>query len=172
MVGEANVGIIIHDLTQAGKLRTDNPSHYDRTEWLLIYNACQKDAQIERDPKSLNCWSYNSVVFLEKCREVINQVRESKKAVEANEMPACSVRCVHTTPSTALTRRLPQQTEAKRKLQMDKKLNTWLVEADGTKTPISCREICEQFESKEKGIIKRLRAGIDSGADFSTVELN
>ncbi len=41
---EANVDIIIHDLTQAGKLRKDNPSHYDRTEWLIIYDACKQDA--------------------------------------------------------------------------------------------------------------------------------
>jgi hypothetical protein len=152
LVGEANVSILINDLTQAGKLRQDNPSHYDRTEWLLIYDACKRDAQVERDPKSLNRWSYNSAVFLEKCHEVINQVRESKKAVEANEMPL--------------------QTEVKRKLQMDKKLRTWLVEADGTKKDISCREIATQYDSYEKGIIKRLRAGIDSGADISTVELN
>jgi hypothetical protein len=90
------------------------------------------------------------VEFLEKCHEVINQVRESKKAVEANEMPL--------------------QTEVKRKLQMDKKLNTWLVEADGTKKAISCREICEQFN--DGSIVTRLRAGIDSGADISTVELD
>jgi hypothetical protein len=163
LVNDANLSIIIHDLTQAGKLRQDNPSHYDRTEWLLIYDACKRDAEVMRDPKSLNRWSYNSVVFLEKCHEVINQVRESKKAVEANEMPACD----------ALTRRLPQQTEVKRKLQMDKKLRTWLVEVDGSKKEISCREICEQFESKQNpSIVTRLRAGIDSGADFSTVELN
>jgi len=195
LVNDANLSIIIHDLTQAGKLRQDNPSHYDRTEWLLIYDACKRDAEVMRDPKSLNRWSYNSVVFLEKCHEVINQVtplqtftvcgselskvqvcngvRESKKAVEANEMPACDAGCdaSSTTPST--TRRLPQQTEVKRKLQMDKKLRTWLVEVDGSKKEISCREICEQFESKQNpSIVTRLRAGIDSGADISTVELN
>ena len=151
LVGDANVSIIIHELVRDGKLRPDNPSHYDRTEWLQIYNACQKDASVPRDPKSLNRWSYNSAEFLEKCKEVINQVREGKK--EANEMP--------------------MQTEVKRKLQMDKKLRTWLIEADGTKKEISCREICEQFESKTNPrIVTRLRAGIDSGADFSTVELN
>ena len=57
----------------------------------------------------------------------------------------------------------------KRKLQMDKKLNTWLIEADGTKTEISCREICEQFNGN---IVMQLRAGIDAGGDISTVELN
>ena len=57
----------------------------------------------------------------------------------------------------------------KRKLQMDKKLRTWLVEADGTKTEISCREICEQFAGR---FVTQLRAGIDSGGDISTVELD
>jgi hypothetical protein len=77
----------------------------------------------------------------------------AEKQVEANDMPL--------------------QTEVKRKLQMDKKLRTWLVESDGSKKEISCREICEQFESKQNpSIVTRLRTGIDSGADFSTVELN
>ena len=173
LVGEANVGIIIHDLTQAGKLRQDNPSHYNRTEWLVIFNACQKDAvslpasvnsQVERDPKSLNRWSYNSAEFLDRCKEAIAGcdaltrrlllVRENKDAVEANEQPL-------------------ENSNGKRKLQMDNKLRTWLIEADGTKKEISCREICEQFESKTNPrIVTRLRAGIDSGADISTVELN
>jgi len=153
LVGEANVSIIIHDLTQAGKLRQDNPSHYDRTEWLLIYDACKRDAQVERDPKSLNRWSYNSVVFLEQCQEAIAKVR-AEKQVEANDLPL-------------------QNSNGKRKVQMDKKLNVWILEADGTKTKTSCREICEQFESKQNpSIVTRLRAGIDSGADISTVELN
>jgi hypothetical protein len=68
---------------------------------------------------------------------------------------------------------MPLQAEVKRKLQMDKKLRTWLVESDGSKKEISCREICEQFESKQNPrIVTRLRAGIDSGADISTVELD
>ena len=155
LVGEANVGIIIHDLTQAGKLRQDNPSHYDRTEWLQIHAACVKDAQAERDPKSLNRWSYNSVEFLDQCREAIAKVRESKQAVEANEQP------------------LQNGNGDKRKLMMDKKLGTWLVETDGTKKEISCREICETFENKTNPrIVTRLRAGIDDGADISTVELD
>jgi hypothetical protein len=142
LVGEANVGIIIHDLTQASKLRQDNPSHYNRTEWLVIFNACQKDAvsrkasvnsQVERDPKSLNRWSYNSAEFLDRCKEAIAKVRENKDAVEANEFRKLSEL---------------ENSNGKRKLQMDKKLRTWLIEADGTKKEISCREICEQFESK------------------------
>jgi len=28
---------------KAGKLRQDNPNHYNRTEWLTIYNACKDD---------------------------------------------------------------------------------------------------------------------------------
>ena len=59
--------------------------------------------------------------------------------------------------------------EGKRKLQMDKKLKTWLVEVDGTKTEISCREICEQFNGN---IVMQLRSGIDAGGDISTVELD
>ncbi|MHC4799903.1 MAG: hypothetical protein ACYTF1_24975, partial [Planctomycetota bacterium] len=49
---QANVDITINELVKAGKLRQvrfsdsesgDNPSHYDRTEWLTIYNACKDD---------------------------------------------------------------------------------------------------------------------------------
>jgi hypothetical protein len=153
LVPEYNLSILISDLVNAGKLRQDNPSHYDRTEWLLIHEYCQKDVQVERDPESLNRWSYNSVAFLEQCKEAIEKVR-AEKQIEANEQPL-------------------QNGNDKRKLQMDKKLRTWLIEASGTKKEISCREICEQFESKQNPrIVTRLRAGIDSGADISTVELD
>jgi hypothetical protein len=150
LVPAYNLSVLIYDLTQAGKLRQDNPSHYNRTEWLMIHEYCQKDVQVERDPESLNRWSYNSVAFLEQCKEAIEKVR-AEKPVEANEQPL-------------------QNGNNKRKLQMDKKLRTWLVEADGTKKEISCREICEQFN--DGSIVTRLRAGIDSGADISTVELD
>jgi len=154
LVPEYNLSILINDLVNAGKLRQDNPSHYDRTEWLMIHEYCKKDAiaQAEMDPegKSLNRWSYNSVVFLEECQKRLDAMR-AEKQVEANEQPR-------------------KQGNGKRKLQMDKKLRTWLVEADGTKKAISCREICEQFN--DGSIVTRLRAGIDSGADISTVELN
>ena len=150
--GKAQLDCIIYDLVNWGKLRQDNPSHYDRTEWLLIHEYCQKEASIERDPGSTNNWSYNSAVFIERCREAIEQVRV-EKSIEANELP-------------------PQSADGKRRLQMDKKFRTWLIEADGTQKPMSCREIAEQFDSYEKGIIKRLRAGIDSGADLSTVEID
>jgi hypothetical protein len=88
--------------------------------------------------------------FIARCREAIDKVRE-KKTVEANDQPL-------------------ENGNGKRKLQMDKKLRTWLIESDGTKKEISCREICEQF--KDGSIITRLRVGIDSGADISTVELD
>ena len=84
--GKAQVDIIINDLVNWGKLRKDNPSHYNRTEWLLIHDYCQKEASITRDPKSVNNWSYNSAVFLERCQEAIGKVRAEKK-VEANEQP-------------------------------------------------------------------------------------
>jgi len=157
LVPEYNLSILISDLVNAGKLRQDNPSHYDRTEWLLIHDYCKKDAiaQKEMDPegKSLNRWSYNSVVFLEECGKLLDAMR-AEKQVEANEQPL-------------------ESSNGKRKLQMDKKLRTWLIEADGSKKEISCREICEQFESKQNpSIVTRLRAGIDSGADLSTVEID
>ncbi|MHC4537882.1 MAG: DUF6011 domain-containing protein, partial [Planctomycetota bacterium] len=61
----------------------------------------------------------------------------------------------------------------KRQLQMDQTFHTWIVGADGIRKPISCREICETFENKRNpSIITRLRAGIDAGADLSTVSLD
>ena len=249
---EANVDIIIHELVQADKLRADNPSHYNRTEWLMIYDACQKDAEQTNDggdntPSSYaelaaasvndnyrerytECkelvgmnetdliirqrigWRYsyykdritnalwdevlqecqwrknardakgekgylskqaeydyirdrtgydvrskkyvgpmplNDNEFIEKCKEAISKVRDGKVS-EANEMPL-------------------QNGNGSRKLQMDKQLKTLLVEANGTRKPISCREICEKFDGS---IVTRLRAGIDSGADISTVEID
>jgi len=150
---KAILDCIIYDLVNWNKLRQDNPSHYDRREWLLIHEYCQKEASIERDPKSTNNWSYNSAVFIDRCKEAIEKVRAEKK-VEANEQPL-------------------EGDNGKRKIQMDKKLRTWLIEADGTKKEISCREICEQFENKQNpSIVTRLRAGIDDGADISIVELD
>ena len=148
---KAILDCIIYDLVNWGKLRQDNPSHYDRTEWLLIHEYCQKEASIERDPKSTNNWSYNSAVFIDRCKEAIEKVREEKKSIEANEMPS-------------------EKSEGVRKLQMDSKLKTWLVESNGLRKPISCREICETFE--DSSLVTRLRQGIDSGADISTVEID
>ena len=151
---KAIVDCIINDLVNWGKLRKDNPSHYDRTEWLLIHDYCQKEASVEHDPSSTNNWSYNSAAFIERCKQAIDEVREEKKSVEANELP-------------------PQNGDGNRQIQMDKKFRTWLVETDGTKKEISCRDICETFENKTNPrIVTRLRAGIDSGADLSTVELD
>ncbi|MBC8233127.1 hypothetical protein H8E77_26575, partial [bacterium] len=88
-------------------------------------------------------------------QQAIDEVREEKKSIEANDQP------------------LQNDNGEKRKLMMDKKLRTWLIEADGSKKKISCREICEQFESKQNpSIVTRLRAGIDDGADISIVELD
>jgi len=157
---KAIVDILIGDLVNWGKLREDNPSGYNRTEWLLIHEYCQKEASISRDPGSTNNWSYNSAVFIDRCRDAIAKVREEKKSIEANELP----------PQNGNGKKVMGQSLPFRKLQMDKKLRTWLVLSDGTKTEISCREICEQFE--DGSIITRLRAGIDSGADISTVELD
>ena len=152
--GKAQLDCIIYDLVNWGKLRQDNPSHYNRTEWLLIHEYCQKETSVERDPGSTNNWSYNSAVFIDRCKEAIEQVRDEKKSIEANEQPL-------------------EGYNGKPQIQMDKKLNTWLIEADGTKKEISCREICEQFENKTNPrIVTRLRAGIDNGADISTVELD
>ena len=159
LVTDFNLDIIIHELVQDNKLRMDSLSGYSRTEWLVIHKACQEDATNNDggdnsppsptlDPKSVNNWSYNSPEFISKCRDAIQKVRDDK--VEANEMPL-------------------QKPEGKRKLQMDSKLRTFLIETDLTSKAISCREICEEFEGS---IVTRLRAGIDSGADISTVELD
>ena len=93
--------------------------------------------------------------FVSKCKEAIAKVKDEKKSIEANDQP------------------LQKDNGDKRKLMMDKKLKTWLVESDGTKKEMSCREICEQFESKQNpSIVTRLRAGINDGADISTVEID
>jgi hypothetical protein len=269
---EANVDIIIHELVQSGKLRQDSPTHYDRTEWLIIHKACQEDAQEQindggdKTPSSpvvmvgdkptsqddlsavpaqadgsnwreqynkcvkvSSLWDtgivinqivpkhyyrkdritdeewqrvfseckrrreeyertqaakadfasaqqaykfkhirdisgydvkskkyvgrppLNSKEFLDKCKEAIAQVRAEKNTVEANDMPL-------------------ESGNVKRQLQMDKKLRTWLIESDGTKNQISCREICEQFN--DGSLVTRLRACIDDGADIGIVELD
>jgi len=85
--------------------------------------------------------------FIAKCKEMESEVDDPAPMVEGAQMDG----------------------DGKRKLQMDKKLMTWLVEVDGTKTEISCREICEQFNGN---IVMQLRAGIDCGGDISTVELD
>ena len=152
---KANVDIIINDLVNWGKLRQAAPSEYTRTEWLLIHEWCKRDAQIERDPKCTNNWSRNSAVFMDRCKEAIQKVR-AEKEIDVNELPPAPM--------------VSSSDNGKRTIQMDKNLNTWLIEADGTKTEISCREICERFN--DGSIITRLRTGIDSGADISTVELD
>ena len=167
--GKAQLDCIIFDLVNGGKLRQDNPSHYDRTEWLIIHHACKQDASNDNSCEELRIIPQTNHGdpseqtpelplteddFVSKCKEAIAKVRDEKKSIEANEQPL-------------------EGYNGKRKLQMDKKLRTWLIESDGTKTEISCREICEQFESKQNpSIVTRLRAGIDDGADISIVELD
>ena len=73
---KAIVDIIINDLVNWGKLRQASPSEYNRAEWIIIYDWCKKEAETERNPKSLQNWSYNSAVFLERCNEAIAKVRE------------------------------------------------------------------------------------------------
>ena len=282
---EANVDIIIYELVRDGKLRQDSPTHYDRTEWLIIHNACKKDAESvvmvgdkptstdyddnndggDKTPSSPvvmvgdkptsqddgkwrewynKCvkvsslydtgivinqmtpkhyyrkdritddeWQrifsecqrrreeyertqaakadfasaqqaykfkhirdisgydvkskqfvgrppLNSKEFLAKCQEAIEKVRAedvglsptiTTNPVEANEQPL-------------------ENSNGKRKLQMDKKLRTWLIESDGTKKKISCREICEQFN--DGSLVTRLRECIDDGADLGIIELD
>lgn len=74
--------------------------------------------------------------FVEKCKVLSNEVESNDNSIEAAELP-------------------PMNGGGKRKVQMDKKLNTWIIEADGTKKEISCREICETFN--DGSIITRLR---------------
>ena len=168
--GKAQLDCIIYDLVNWGKLRQDNPSHYDRTEWLIIHHACKQDASNDNSCEELRIIPQTNHGdpseqtpelplteddFVSKCKEAIAKVRDEKKSIEANDQP------------------LQKDNGDKRKLMMDKKLKTWLVESDGTKKEISCREICEQFESKQNpSIVTRLRAGIDDGADISIVELD
>jgi len=42
--GKAQVDIIIYDLVKDEKIRQEHPSNYDRTEWLIIHDACKQDA--------------------------------------------------------------------------------------------------------------------------------
>jgi hypothetical protein len=80
---KAIVNIIQNDLVNWGKLRKASLGEYNRAEWIIIYDWCKKEAQVERDPKSLNRWSYNSAVFIARGDEAIAEMREKKK-VEAS----------------------------------------------------------------------------------------
>ena len=210
----ANVDIIIHELVQAGDLRQDNPSHYNRIEWLIIHNACKKDREVRvrevadtspttgredarlreqsddndgggnsppspildprkasfthRTLKSVNNWSYNSPEFISKCRDAIGKFDTATPAEQKVRDDKVEAKQEGLSPQITIEMPL-QKPEGKRKLQMDSKLRTFLIETDLTSKAISCREICEKFESN---IVTRLRAGIDSGADLSTVELD
>jgi len=63
----------------------------------------------------------------------------------------------------------PDNGNGTRQLQMDRKLRTWIIDAEGRKKKVSCREICEKFDGR---IVTQLRAGIDNGADIATVEID
>jgi hypothetical protein len=80
---KAIVNIIQNDLVNWGKLRKASLGEYNRAEWIIIVDLCKKEAQVERDPKSLNRWSYNSAVFIARGDEAIAEMRE-KKNVEAS----------------------------------------------------------------------------------------
>jgi hypothetical protein len=80
---KAIVDIIINDLVNWGFLRQASPSEYNRAEWIIIYDWCKKEAKTPRDQKSLNQWSYNSAVVIERCLKAIADVRE-KKNIEAS----------------------------------------------------------------------------------------
>ena len=93
--------------------------------------------------------------FIDRCKQAEADVIDDNSVDESATAPMVEVS--------------QMDSDGKRKLQMDKKLKTWLVEPDGTKKEISCREICEQFDGN---LVMQLRAGIDSGGDISTVELD
>lgn len=321
--GKPQVDIVINDLVQAGKLRQDNPSGYNRIEWRMIYDTIEKENDDSNDggdnPPSDNS-SDNWEAKLQKCIDAASYIQRvdwlkvdlQKENIISKEYPSqwsdddfrllhqaceldsslfefeigdgfmiikednfndydfprryrflivdaktkelrqrcfvcgknktevsklsddlifweryqikcavCSIcqkrtskadmtayfdRLYHQSPNSAETAGLPKTAEEfiekckealkrvrleqvsetnpelsnndngngdKRKIQMDRKLHTWLIKADGTKKKISCAEICQQFESKQNPkIISRLRQGIDSGADISTIELN
>jgi hypothetical protein len=75
---KAVVDIIINDLVSWSKLRQAPYSEYSRTEWLLIYDWCKKEAKTEREEKSLNQWSVMGAVFIERCLKAIAEVREKR----------------------------------------------------------------------------------------------
>ena len=45
LVPDFTFDILIHDLVKAGTLRQAHPSDYSRKEWLLIFDACKRDAE-------------------------------------------------------------------------------------------------------------------------------
>ena len=45
IVPDFTFDILIHDLVKAGTLRQAHPSDYSRKEWLLIFDACKRDAE-------------------------------------------------------------------------------------------------------------------------------
>ncbi len=45
IVPDFTFDILIHDLVKAGTLKQAHPSDYNRKEWMLIFDACKKDAE-------------------------------------------------------------------------------------------------------------------------------
>ncbi len=45
IVPDFKLDILIHDLVKAGTLRQAHPSDYNRKEWLVIFDACKRDAE-------------------------------------------------------------------------------------------------------------------------------
>ena len=103
--------------------------------------------------------------FIAKCKQAESEVEDNSEK-PLRRFTAFIVDESATAPMVEVSQ---MDGNGKRKLQMDAKLRTWLVETDGTKTEISCREICEQFDGN---IVMQLRSGIDAGGDISTVELD
>jgi len=69
---KANVDITINELVKASKLRQDNPSHYNRTEWLTIYNACKNDNDVVKSRSIGTDWKDK----LRDCKEIaLNDTR-------------------------------------------------------------------------------------------------
>jgi hypothetical protein len=198
---EANVDIIIHELTQAGKLRPDTPSHkrpevralsaYNRTEWLIIHNACKEDAD-EQPPtpfgKGDSCEELRRMKQTRRLRGT-KQSNHGDPSERTPEIPNNADDFVSKCKSRFSGSRQAGEAIAKAKdedvgLSPTRKpkasvsaanITTKSIEANDQplKKEISCREICEQFESKRNpSIVTRLRTGIDDGADISTVELD
>jgi len=71
------INLIIRDLVQEGYLRQASPSEYNRLEWRLIYETCKRE-DAQPDPKSIGNWSYNSPIFIDKCRDAIANVKTEK----------------------------------------------------------------------------------------------
>lgn len=107
--------------------------------------------------------------FIAKCKQAEATVEDTTDDNSEKPLRRFTAFIVDESATAPMVEGAQMDGDGKRKLQMDTKLRTWLVELDGTKTEISCREICEQFNGN---IVMQLRSGIDAGGDISTVELD